>query len=58
MLVILLGAIGGMITAGIVGLFIGAVILVLGYELVEFWVKETTASEEAAAPGPPPAPAE
>jgi predicted PurR-regulated permease PerM len=38
MLVILLGAIGGMITAGIIGLFIGAVILALGYKLFVFWV--------------------
>jgi len=38
MLVILLGAIGGMITSGIVGLFIGAVILALGYKLFQVWV--------------------
>jgi len=38
MLVILLGAIGGMITSGIVGLFIGAVILALGYSLFQFWL--------------------
>ena len=39
MLVILLGAIGGMITSGIVGLFIGAVILALGYKLFQAWVE-------------------
>ena len=38
MLVILLGAIGGMITSGIIGLFIGAVILALGYQLFRFWL--------------------
>lgn len=38
MLVILLGAIGGMITAGIIGLFVGAVILALGYKLFMFWL--------------------
>ncbi len=38
MLVILLGAIGGMITSGIVGLFVGAVILTLGYKLFQAWV--------------------
>jgi len=38
MLVILLGAIGGMITSGIVGLFIGAVILALGYNLYRVWL--------------------
>ena len=39
MLVILLGAIGGMITSGIVGLFIGAVILALGYKLFQVWIE-------------------
>ena len=38
MLVILLGAIGGMITAGIIGLFIGAIVLALGYELFLEWL--------------------
>ena len=38
MLVILLGAIGGMIMSGIIGLFIGAVILALGYELFMDWL--------------------
>jgi predicted PurR-regulated permease PerM len=38
MLVILLGAIGGMITSGIIGLFIGAIILALGYKLFVFWL--------------------
>jgi len=38
MLVILLGAIGGMISSGIIGLFIGAVILALGYELFMLWL--------------------
>ena len=38
-LVILLGAIGGMILLGIIGLFIGAVILALGWELLAAWVK-------------------
>jgi predicted PurR-regulated permease PerM len=37
MLVILLGAIGGMLASGIVGLFIGAVILALGYKLFIVW---------------------
>jgi predicted PurR-regulated permease PerM len=39
MLVILLGAIGGMIVAGIVGLFLGAVILAFGYKLFDMWVQ-------------------
>jgi len=40
MLVILLGAIGGMIMSGIIGLFVGAVVLALGYKLLEAWVME------------------
>lgn len=39
MLVILLGAIGGMLTSGIKGLFIGAVILALGYKLFLAWLQ-------------------
>jgi predicted PurR-regulated permease PerM len=38
MLVILLGAIGGMILSGIIGLFVGAVILAVGYRLFVAWL--------------------
>ena len=38
MLVILLGAIGGMITSGIMGLFVGAIVLALGYKLTGVWL--------------------
>ena len=38
MLVIFLGAIGGFISSGFIGLFIGAVVLSLGYELSFDWV--------------------
>jgi len=38
MLVIFLGAIGGMMLSGIVGLFVGAVVLALGYELFQQWL--------------------
>lgn len=38
MLVILIGAIGGAIAQGIIGLFIGAVVLALGYELLVAWM--------------------
>ena len=37
--VILLGAIGGMIHSGIVGLFLGSVILALGYKLFVAWLQ-------------------
>jgi predicted PurR-regulated permease PerM len=36
--VILLGALGGMATAGILGLFVGATLLALGYQLGKGWV--------------------
>ena len=39
LLVILLGAIGGMLLLGIIGLFLGAVILALGYEIFMDWMK-------------------
>jgi predicted PurR-regulated permease PerM len=39
-LVILIGAIGGMITDGIIGLFVGAVVLAVGYQLAAMWVSE------------------
>jgi len=38
MIVILLGAIGGMITSGIIGLFVGAVVLGLSYKLLMIWL--------------------
>lgn len=41
MIVILLGAIGGMILSGIIGLFVGAVVLALGYELMIDWLSHT-----------------
>jgi predicted PurR-regulated permease PerM len=46
MLVILLGAIGGMLMSGIIGLFIGAVILALGYELFMAWLDREGVSAE------------
>ncbi|NOR73007.1 MAG: AI-2E family transporter [Mariprofundaceae bacterium] len=39
MLVVLLGAIGGMLVSGIIGLFVGAVVLTLGYKLFGVWVR-------------------
>lgn len=37
-LVIFVGAIGGMLSMGIIGLFLGAVVLGLGYELLNAWL--------------------
>ncbi|MGI9342069.1 MAG: AI-2E family transporter [Gammaproteobacteria bacterium] len=47
MLVILIGAIGGAITRGIVGLFEGAVILGVGYELFAAWLAPASADAQA-----------
>lgn len=41
MLVIFLGALGGFLFSGIIGLFTGAIILSLGYRLFDAWLKET-----------------
>ncbi len=38
MLIILIGAIGGMLMSGIIGLFVGAVVLSLGYKLFVAWL--------------------
>ena len=39
-LVIFLGSIGGFLSAGIIGLFVGPVVLVLGYTLFQAWLEE------------------
>jgi predicted PurR-regulated permease PerM len=41
MLVILIGAIGGAMAEGLIGLFEGAVILALGYEIFRAWITTT-----------------
>jgi len=38
MLVILVGAIGGMLLSGIIGLFVGSVVLALAYEMFKAWL--------------------
>lgn len=49
MLVIFLGAIGGLLASGIIGLFVGAIVLSLGYKLFQAWLAE--ALEPQASPG-------
>lgn len=49
--VILLGALGGMATAGILGLFVGAILLALGYELFMGWVAATPDAKRAGSDG-------
>jgi predicted PurR-regulated permease PerM len=51
MLVILLGAIGGLMTSGLIGLFLGAVLLAVGYELFRAWL-DREAPAEAIDPAP------
>jgi predicted PurR-regulated permease PerM len=48
--IILLGALGGMVSAGLIGLFVGAVLLALGYVIFMDWVAdgETGSSDQAA----------
>jgi len=48
--VILLGALGGMATGGILGMFVGATALALGYEIFMKWV--ALDPESASAPSP------
>jgi len=40
MLVILIGAIGGMLAFGVLGLFVGAVVLAVGYQLTTAWFND------------------
>jgi predicted PurR-regulated permease PerM len=43
--IILLGVIGGVIAYGLVGLFVGAVLLAVGYVLFREWISAPPASE-------------
>ena len=52
MLVVFIGAIGGFILNGIVGLFIGAIILSLGFKLFEAWLDEGEKEEEVPGKSP------
>lgn len=48
--VILIGAIGGMIMSGIIGLFIGAVVLSIWYKLFGLWLQQQAHPSEAKTP--------
>ncbi len=48
MLVILLGVIGGTVTYGLIGLFLGPILLGIFYELLMAWVKNETPGSETA----------
>ncbi len=45
MLVILIGAIGGAMVSGVLGLFVGAVVLAVGYKLMQAWLAMDAAHE-------------
>jgi len=58
--VVLLGALGGMLTGGIIGLFVGAVVLAVGYQIFMEWVdaddqrEPLEAGQAASGPGESP----
>jgi predicted PurR-regulated permease PerM len=52
MAVIFVGAIGGFLSAGIIGLFVGSVVLVLGYKLILAWLRGGSESAEHVAAKP------
>jgi len=54
--VILIGALGGMVYSGIVGLFLGAVVLAVGYQLFMDWVDREAGPSAVKSPGSAPAP--
>jgi predicted PurR-regulated permease PerM len=53
--VILLGALGGMATTGILGMFVGATLLALGYQIFMQWVSDNpdSSQEQAESDSPP-----
>ena len=46
--VVFLGAIGGFITLGIIGLFVGAIVLSVGYKLFLAWINEGSLADQEA----------
>ncbi|SPR97324.1 AI-2E family transporter [Cupriavidus taiwanensis] len=47
--VVLIGALGGMVTGGVIGLFIGPVVLAVGYQLFWQWVEDPPPSQQTEA---------
>ncbi len=56
LILIFSGVIGGLFAFGLVGIFVGPVVLAVGYTLLDAWMHED--SEEPKAPAPAPAPPE
>ena len=55
-LVIFMGAIGGMLTMGIIGLFLGSVVLALGFALFVAWLEDSAQPAASSAHSTPTAP--
>ena len=51
LLVILAGVIGGTVAYGLIGLFLGPIVLAVFYELVRFWVTEAPVDVDDPEPG-------
>ncbi|MDX1410437.1 MAG: AI-2E family transporter, partial [Saprospiraceae bacterium] len=47
MIVIFMGAIGGLLMSGIIGLFVGAVVLAIGYKVFHAWLRAEQATTSA-----------
>jgi predicted PurR-regulated permease PerM len=45
-LVIFVGSIGGLLSMGILGLFVGAVVLSVGYDVLRIWLGDLRAEAE------------
>ena len=45
--VVLIGALGGMAAEGLIGLFVGAVALSVGYKLLMSWVEHSVSEQQA-----------
>jgi predicted PurR-regulated permease PerM len=51
MIVVVVGAIGGLLTMGVIGLFVGAIVLVLGYSALVAWLGAADLGPDTAADG-------
>ncbi len=51
--VVLIGALGGMVTGGVIGLFIGPVVLAVGYQLFWRWVEDQPQAQPPVEPKQP-----
>jgi predicted PurR-regulated permease PerM len=50
MLVILIGVLGGVLVHGMIGVFVGPVVLAIAWELLAAWTRDTPAGVDGAAP--------